>query len=114
MNAESIMALCIVCFVALIFVVLGICQYKSREPVGFYTGEKPPKEEELTDVKAWNKGHGILWGGYGVLMILAGCSAICLRNEILGAGITFMIIISGLIGIIVGHRLLVKKYMIKR
>jgi hypothetical protein len=29
---------------------IGVSQLKSRAPVGFYTGEKPPTEEELTDV----------------------------------------------------------------
>ena len=47
-------------FVALIMFGIGISQLKSKDPVGFYTGEKPPEKERLSDVNAWNKKHGML------------------------------------------------------
>ena len=48
---------------------IGISQLKSRKPVGFYTGEKPSKEDEITDVRAWNKKHGLMWLIYGGIII---------------------------------------------
>lgn len=32
--------------------ILGIVQYHSKKPVGFWAGKEPPKAEQLTDVKA--------------------------------------------------------------
>lgn len=113
MDAENIMALCIMSFVALIFIGNGISQYKSRKPVGFYTGEKPPKEEELTDVRAWNRAHGFMWSGYGILIIASWVSAVFVKNEVVSVVVTFTIIIGGLAGMIVGHHLLIKKYFVK-
>lgn len=60
--------------VALIMFGIGISQLRSKVPVGFYTGEKPPKTEQLSDVHAWNKKHGIMWIIYGICII---CSWIC-------------------------------------
>jgi hypothetical protein len=50
---------------------IGVSQFKSQMPVGFYSGEKPPKAEELTDVSAWNKKHGIMWLTYGMVILLS-------------------------------------------
>ena len=68
--------LVIVCVAALILIAIGVSQVKSKEPVGFYSGVKPPKEEQLIDVEAWNKKHGIMWILYGVSMMIAGFAGI--------------------------------------
>ena len=44
--------------VSLIFVILGVTQYRSEIPVSLNTGEKPPKKDELLDMKKWNQEHG--------------------------------------------------------
>lgn len=58
-------------FCALFMIGLGISHVKSTSPVGFYNGEKPPRKEELTDVRAWNTKHGSMWITYGILIILS-------------------------------------------
>ena len=68
MTAASIITFIIFFIVAMIMIGLGIFQLKSTSPVGFYSGEKPPREEELTDVKAWNKKHGMMWLIYGIII----------------------------------------------
>ena len=63
---ETIIYLVISFLVSLISVVLGIKQYNSEKPVSLNTGEKPPSEDELTDVLEWNHKHGknlIIYGG---------------------------------------------------
>ena len=63
---ETIIYLVISFLVSLIFVVLGIKQYNSEKPVSLNTGEKPPSEDELTDLLEWNHKHGknlIIYGG---------------------------------------------------
>ena len=68
---EFIFGLVIYLLVAVIMLSIGISQYKSKKPVGFYSGEKPPLECELTDVEAWNKKHGKMWIWYGVIIIVS-------------------------------------------
>lgn len=110
MTASSIITLIIFLIVASIMIGIGIFQLKSSSPVGFYSGEKPPSEDELTDVQAWNKKHGIMWLMYGIIIIISyfvGC--------IIGDSILCIIPLCG--GLIVPviimiwyHRKLIRKY----
>ena len=67
---EFIFGFVIYLFVAVIMLGIGISQYRSKKPVGFYSGEKPPLERELTDVNAWNKKHGKMWIWYSVAIMV--------------------------------------------
>ncbi|MCM1327023.1 MAG: hypothetical protein NC243_10325 [Lachnoclostridium sp.] len=44
--------------VSLIFIALGVNQFRSKVPVALNTGEVPPREDELTDMSEWNHKHG--------------------------------------------------------
>ena len=68
---EIIFALVIYLLVAAIMLGIGISQYRSKSPVGFYSGEKPPLESELSDVTMWNKKHGKMWIWYGIIIIIS-------------------------------------------
>lgn len=57
-------------FCSLIFIVIGISQILTKTPVTFYSGEEPFKPEEITDIKAWNKSHGLMWILYGISITL--------------------------------------------
>lgn len=56
--AATIIYLVISLLVSLIFIILGIRQYRAEKPVAINTGEKPPHEDELTSVAEWNHRHG--------------------------------------------------------
>ena len=56
--AGTIIGIVIFALVSMIFVILGIAQYRSKVPVSINTGEKPPREDELTDMTEWNHKHG--------------------------------------------------------
>ncbi|MDO5435959.1 MAG: hypothetical protein Q4G19_06280 [Clostridia bacterium] len=56
---------------AVLFFGIGASQVRSERPVGFYSGEKPPEPESLTDVRAWNKKHGTMWILYGFIIIIS-------------------------------------------
>ena len=56
--AATIMYLVVSLLVSLVFIILGIKQYRAEEPVAINTGEKPPHEDELTSVAEWNHRHG--------------------------------------------------------
>ena len=68
---EIIFGIIIYGMVAAIMLGIGISQLKSKKPVGFYSGEKPPLESELTDVISWNKKHGKMWIWYSVIIIVS-------------------------------------------
>lgn len=55
---DTIIYLVILCLVSLVFIILGIWQYRAEKPVSINTGEKPPCEDELTSVAEWNHRHG--------------------------------------------------------
>lgn len=69
MTVGIIFGFVIYLIVAAVMFGIGISQYRSTKPVGFYSGEKPPKESELTDVIMWNKKHGKMWIGYGIVIM---------------------------------------------
>ena len=71
MMAENILGFIIYLLVALLMMGIGISQLRSKNPVGFYSGEKPPAPEELKDVAAWNKKHGMMWLLYGLIILLS-------------------------------------------
>ena len=56
--ADTIIYLVISLLVSLIFVILGIRQYRAEKPVVINTGEKPPREDELISVNECNHRHG--------------------------------------------------------
>ena len=69
MIAEIMIVLVIMLIVAGVMLGIGISQYRSTKPVGFYSGEKPPLESELSDVLMWNKKHGKMWIWYSIAII---------------------------------------------
>lgn len=109
--AENIISFLIFLLVSLIMLGLGVSQIKSKDPVGFYTGEKPPTHEQLTDVSAWNKKHGLMWIIYGAAIM--GSYIICAFVEAeMIALIVFLGVIVGAIPVMMWyHVYLQRKYM---
>ena len=68
---ENIIGLVIYLAVAGFMIGIGISQLRSKKPVAFYSGEKSPGEEELSDVKAWNQKHGRMWVLYGTIILVS-------------------------------------------
>lgn len=58
--AENMIVLVIFLLVSGVMIGIGISQIKSKEPVGFYTGEIPPRKEQLSDVESWSLKKEIL------------------------------------------------------
>ena len=68
---ENIIMIVVLAWCAFIMIVVGVFQLKCKHPVGFYTGEKPLREEQISDVALWNKKHGMMWILYGVGILLS-------------------------------------------
>ena len=111
MNAETIMGLVIISLVAIVMLTIGICQFKKKDvPVGFYNLTDPPRKEEITDIIAWNKKHGMIWIIYGICIELG-----FLLGNVMPTDILQMIFMTG--GIIIPlpfmvmrHKSLEKEY----
>lgn len=59
---------------AAIFSLIGFSCFKSRRPVGFWSGMSV-RREQVTDVHKYNFANGVLWSGYSVIFWIAGfCS----------------------------------------
>lgn len=108
---ESIILLIVIAWLTFIMLVVGIFQLKSKEPVGFYTGEKPLKREQVTDVAAWNKKHGLMWISYGIAILLTFIIGMIVGDEKF-FGIMFMTVVLGSLPVmIIYHHWLKKKYV---
>lgn len=109
MTAEIVISSVIVLVSVAPVIMIGIVQYRSEEPVGFWSGKKPPLKEQLTDVKAYNRKHGLMWILLGVGFIIC---FVC--GHVFGgliAGYLCMIeVIGGILAMIVCHEKLVHMY----
>ena len=95
---------------ALIMFEIGTVQFRSQKPVSFYTGENAPDEKDITDVKAWNKKHGIMWIMYGVCIVSAWICGFIMGDSLLSL-IPFFICLGLPIPLMVlYHHHLVKRY----
>lgn len=68
---------------ALLMIGIGISNIKSKKPCGFYSGEKGPGEDELTDKDAWNRKHGIMWILYGAAIIVTWAAGIFVEGPLI-------------------------------
>lgn len=111
-TAELIIFLVIVTISAAPMVILGIFQYRSKEPVGFWSGQKPPKREQITDVKAYNQKHGMMWMLYGAGFFLCFMLIIPLgeRFALVAVMLGMVECIGGIFVMIWYHNKLNKKY----
>lgn len=90
-------------------IILGIMQYRSKEPVGFWSGKKPPKREEITDVRAYNRKHGLMWILYGAGFVLCFACGIPFGG-LVAAYLCMAEVFGGLALMVVYHNKLNRKY----
>lgn len=114
MNAEMIMGLIILSFVAAIMGLIGVCQVVKKDaPVGFYNVIDPPKKEEITDIIQWNKKHGMLWILYGICIELGFWLGYVMPSEVLEMIFMTGGVVLPLPLMIVRHHRLEKEYRVK-
>jgi len=109
--ADIILPAFIYSYVALIMIAIVIMQYKSKKPTGFYTGELPPKAEQLTDVTAWNHRHGMMWMIYGIAIIVSFLAGLLIPHEVISILLPIVIILGALPVMILYHHKLKKNYV---
>ncbi len=92
---------------------IGISQLKSKKPVGFYTGEKAPSADEISDVRAWNRKHGRMWICYGFCLAAAWGLSILLGDSFLMVLTLLILPIAPFPVMVWYHNSLIKRYYVK-
>lgn len=96
---------------SVVFIGLGISQLLRKKPVGGGILEAPPRRECVTDLKAWNQKHGILWIGYGVVLSGSFLLLTVVKDHMVAAMIHTVVYISGLIVYCIYDAKLKKEYL---
>ncbi len=112
----------IICFIftffpAASYVILGISQCRSKEPVGFWAGRKPPSKESVADIAAYNKKHGIMFILYGagiVPAVMFSVIMIEMTDVALWICVAIAETVGGLLLMIRYHQYLERKYVIQQ
>lgn len=96
--SEGVYTFIIFFFGSLLIGGIGVYSIKSKKPVSFFTFYKV-SEDEVSNVKSYNKSVGVLWILYGVFWILLGSlyifmdTTIALIITILSAHISIIVLI---------------------
>ena len=107
--AEIVISSVVVLVSTMSVIMIGIVQYRSKDPVGFWSGKKPPKKEQITDVKTYNRKHGLMWILLGVGFILCFVCGL-LFGGIIAKYSCMIEVIGGLLAMIVYHQKLDRMY----
>lgn len=112
----TIIYLVISFLVSSVFIILGISQYRAEKPVAINTGEKPPREDELTSVVEWNHRHGrnfIIFGGaLFITLSVSGYFIEKLDSVVLQVVIIMVVLFAEIAWIEIEHNVM-KKKMVK-
>lgn len=111
MIGSYIITFLFVGYTSFYLIVTGISQIKSKNPVGFYTGKKPPEADQLTDVKKWNAKHGTMWIIYGIAIIFSFLATFYLGDSVYSALIICVVLLGGILLMALYHKRLKKKFM---
>lgn len=109
MMAETVIFSVILLISEAPIIIIGIVQYRSKDPVGFWSGKKPPQKEQITDVKAYNQKHGLMWIFLGVGFILCFICGL-LFGEMIAGYLCIIEVIGGIVAMIAYHEKLDRMY----
>lgn len=115
--AATIIYLVISLLVSLIFIILGIRQYRAEKPVTINTGEKPPREDELTSVAEWNHRHGRNFIAFGCILFITQSVFVYFIEKLDGVVfqvVIYMIVVFAEIAWLEFEHNVMKKKMIKK
>lgn len=107
--AETVITSVILLISTAPMIIIGMVQYRSKDPVGFWSGKEPPDKEQIADVKAYNRKHGLMW-----ILLGTGCILCFLCGLPFGGLITGYLcmaeVIGGIVAMIVYHKKLDRTY----
>ena len=97
--------------ISLVFLGIGIWSWRSKKPVGFFSGVRPPA---VSDVRKYNRAVAMLWFVYALLFVLLGLPFLFLKRHSAG----FLLSVLGVpvisIGLAVAYTRILRRYEIKK
>lgn len=103
--------------VSLVFIILGLRQYHAKKPVTISTGEKPPREEELTSVAEWNHRHGrnfiILGCAFFITLSIFAYFIETLEHLVFPVILLLLVLLAEIAWVAHAHRVMKKNMIIK-
>ena len=79
---NNIIFLMIVIAIGLFFTIFGIYAWRRKEPMWFWSG-RIVRENEITDVRAFNRANGIMWLAFSAVFWLSAVLAL-MQNDAAG------------------------------
>lgn len=109
MERWILFAVCWLC--GAIFLGIGLYAVRRKTPMNFWSGETVPSES-VSDIPAYNRAMGKLWGGYGVVYWVAG--PIGFWHPIAGVVVMCVLSVIGAAALVLIYKKIIeKKYRIK-
>ncbi len=96
--------------VLVIFIVIGINSWKSKDAVGFFTGVKPPNIPEK-NIKPYNHAVAIIWFVFGGIYELLGTPLLFYEQNSPYFIITILGAMFWVIGLIVTYLIVQNRYL---
>jgi len=87
--------------------VIGIIALKSKKPVGFFAGIKPPA---VTDTGKYNRAVGTIWIIYAVVFELCGLPLLFLKRNSAAFAFIMLGVVAASIGLAVAYTVIAAKY----
>ncbi len=107
-DMDNLIWLSIMIPTSLLFTCIGIYAWMRKKPMWFWAGDTV-SEDEITNVRAYNRANGIMWLCYSLSLwmatIIGGCHNIILGTNILLADSTV-----GLVLMMITYTFIRKKY----
>ena len=107
-DMDNLIWLSIMIPTSLLFTCIGIYAWMRKKPIWFWAGDTV-SEDEITNVRAYNRANGIMWLCYSLSLwmatIIGGCHNIILGTNILLADSTV-----GLVLMMITYTFIRKKY----
>lgn len=110
MTAGEWICMSLMLTAAMLMAAIGIFQWKSDRPARISTGEPIIAPKELTDVRAWNMKHGLMWITYGMIIAAALVVSLCMNENTLSGIVMMAGCLLPLPAIPLYHNYLLKKY----
>ena len=93
---------------SLLFTSIGIYAWRRRKPMWFWAGDTV-SEDEITDVRAYNRANGIMWLCFSLPLWIGTIVVVC-HNIILGTNIMLLDATVGLVLMMITYTFIRKKY----
>ena len=92
----------------LLFTSIGIYAWRRKKPMWFWAGDTV-SEDEITDVRAYNRANGIMWLCFSLPLWIGTIVIVC-HNIILGTNILLVDATVGLVLMMIAYTFIRKKY----